>query len=220
MKNNLVLTLVLATAILCIAPIARAQETPESQPAPQATVTAEPTRPSGYIMLKAGIYSPSEKFDLETINGGQFERIDQKTGFDGELAFGYYFASFISAELSAGYFHSKGTPTGGNGETKLDVVPVLLTAKLLLPIGPIEPYVEGGGGAYITEFKGTGDLDNFKISTKVAYGLHAGAGVNLFITKEVFLGVEGRYIWSKPQFGGQDVKLNGFTVTGGIGFLL
>jgi hypothetical protein len=41
--------------------------------------------------------------------------------------------------------------------------------------------------------------------------------MKLMITSIVFLGVEGRYLWAKPSFGGQDVELNGFTATGNLG---
>jgi hypothetical protein len=42
--------------------------------------------------------------------------------------------------------------------------------------------------------------------------------VNFNITQIVFLGVEGRYLWAKPSFSGDDIKLDGFTVTGDLGF--
>jgi hypothetical protein len=42
--------------------------------------------------------------------------------------------------------------------------------------------------------------------------------VNFNVTPNVFLGAEGRYLWAKPSFGGQDIKLDGFTVTGNLGF--
>ncbi len=42
--------------------------------------------------------------------------------------------------------------------------------------------------------------------------------MNLDLTNNVFIGAEGRYLWAKPSFGGQDVKLDGFTVTGNLGF--
>jgi len=42
--------------------------------------------------------------------------------------------------------------------------------------------------------------------------------VNFNITQTTFIGAEGRYHWAKPSFGGQDIKLDGFTVTGNPGF--
>ena len=94
-----------------------------------------------------------------------------------------------------------------SGETKLKVYPVTLTAKGLLPFGPIEPYGEFGIGGYITKLDVSGNLGDFSGSTKGAFGLHAGAGVNFNLSSNLFLGAEGRYLWAKPSFGGQDIKL-------------
>jgi opacity protein-like surface antigen len=70
----------------------------------------------------------------------------------------------------------------------------------------------------MTKFEVSGSPSNFDGSTKGTFGLHAGGGLNFNITPTVFLGAEGRYIWAKPSFGGQDIKLDGFTVTGNLGF--
>jgi opacity protein-like surface antigen len=168
--------------------------------------------PSNYVVLKGGIYSPSKNFNLNNIN------VDKKTGFDGEIAVGHYFLPVFATELGAGYFESKGSSAALPGETKLKVVPVTLTAKGLLPMGWIEPYGEFGIGAYIAKLDVSGSLGNFNSSSKAVFGLHAGAGVNFNITQEVFLGVEGRYLWAKPSWGGTDIKLDGFTVTADLGF--
>ncbi len=174
--------------------------------------TSSAAGPSTYMVFKGGIYSPSENFNVNNINA------DSKTGFDGEIAIGQYFLPFLAVELGAGYFESKGSPAALPGEARLKVVPVTLTGKLLLPLGPIEPYGEFGIGGYITKFEITGSPDDFNATTKGVVGLHAGAGVNLNLTNTVFIGAEGRYLWAKPSFGGQDVKLDGFTVTGDLGF--
>lgn len=222
MKYTFAMALVLSAALLGISPpTAQAEEAPapqvETQPAPEPAPAPLPgIHPPGYMILKAGVYLPSEKFDLSNVKLGSPERLNPKDGFDGELALGAYLLPILAMELDAGYFHSKAT--ADNGGTKMDVVPVLATVKLLIPIGPLEPYAEGGGGAYITNIKGTGDFDNFKLTTKCTWGVHAGIGANLFLSRHFFIGAEGRYIWAgRPKFGGEDVKLNGFTVTGDLG---
>ena len=78
--------------------------------------------PSNYLVLKGGIYSSSEKYDLENFNNGNESRLDPKTGFDGEIAFGHYILPFFAMELGAGYFESKGSPAVEPGNTKLKVV--------------------------------------------------------------------------------------------------
>jgi opacity protein-like surface antigen len=174
-------------------------------------------KPSNYLVLKGGIYSPSEKYDLDNFNSGNESRLDPKTGFDGEIAFGHYFLPVFAMELGAGYFESKGSPAAEPGNAKLKVVPVIATAKGLLPLGVIEPYGEFGIGAYFTKFDVSGNLGNFSGSSETTYGLHAGAGLNINITDTMFLGFEGRYLWAKPSYGGQDVKINGFTTTADLG---
>lgn len=168
--------------------------------------------PSNYVVLKGGLYSPSDDFDLE---GQHFNRDD---GFVAEIAYGHYFAPIFALELGAGYFESKATAAVPAGETKFKVVPVTLTGKLLFPIGPFEPYGEFGIGGYITETDLSGTVNQALDSTKSVFGLHAGAGVNFNITQNIFLGVEGRYLWAKPSWGGTDIKLDGFTVTADLGF--
>jgi hypothetical protein len=33
----------------------------------------------------------------------------------------------------------------------------------------------------------------------------------------MFLGLEGKYLWAKPSFGGQDIKIDGFITTANLG---
>ncbi len=195
MKTACVVFLVLAIALV-------------GAPSPASAASLPPS----YMVLKGGLYSPSDDFDFDTIH---FERDD---GFVAEIAFGHYFLPFLATELGVGYFESKASPAVPAGEVKFKVVPVTLTAKVPLPIGPIEPYGEFGIGAYITEFDVSGTPSNFDGGTEAAFGLHAGGGVNLNISPAFFSGAEGRYIWVKPSFGGEDIQLDGFTVTGNLGF--
>jgi opacity protein-like surface antigen len=195
MKTPFAIFLVLAVALIGITPSVSLAE-----------------YPSNYLVLKGGLYSPSDDFDL---NG---QRFDHDDGYVAEIAFGHYFFPMFATELGVGYFESEASPAVPPNETKFKVVPVTLTGKVLFPIGPIEPYGEFGVGGYITKADVDGTIANFSGSTKGVFGLHAGAGVNFNITPTVFLGAEGRYLWAKPSWGGQDVKLDGFTVTGNLGF--
>jgi outer membrane protein W len=180
-------------------------------------------KPSNYVMLKAGIYSPSTSFDLDNVGGGGTVNsgrvsFDSTTGFAGEVAFGHYFLPFLALELGGGYFESKGSPAASTGEAKLKVVPLIATGKLLLPLGIFEPYALGGIGAYITDLDVDGNNSNFHGSTEVTYGLHAGAGFNINFNKNIFAGLEGKYIWAEPSFGGDHIKLDGFITNATIGY--
>jgi opacity protein-like surface antigen len=200
MKTTFAGFLTLAVALIGITPsVSRAENAPN------------------YVVFKTGFYSPSTDFHLDNVNGGRRDRFDSKTGFNGEVAIGHYFMPMLAAEVGAGYFESKGS-AAASGDAKLKVVPLTVTAKGLLPLGPVEPYGEFGVGAYVTKFDVSGDSGSFSGSSKIAFGLHAGAGVNFNLSETVSLGVGGRYLWSKPSFGGQDIKLDGFTVTANLGF--
>ncbi len=205
MKYTIALPLVLTAVLIGIAP--------NSAPAEPAS-----EKFSSYTVIKAGVYSPSESYDLSNFNGGSTSHLDTKTGFNGEIAFGHYFAPVFGIELGIGYFESKGSPAAEPGSTTLKAVPVLASAKVFLPFGPIEPYGEAGIGAYFTDLEVSGNLGNFRGSSKVTYGVHVGVGLNLDLSDSFFLGAEGRYIWARPEFGGQPVDLNGFTATIDIGF--
>lgn len=175
-------------------------------------------QPADYVALKAGVYSPSTSYDLDTFNGGNRARLDSKTGFAGEIAVGHYLLPMLAIEFGAGYFESKGSPAAPLGETKLKVVPLIATGKVLLPIGPFEPYGLFGIGAYITDLDVNSTTDTYRGSTEITYGLHAGAGLNINVQENMFVGLEGKYLWAEPSFGGQHIALDGFVTTAVIGF--
>lgn len=175
-------------------------------------------KPANYMALKVGVYSPSDSYDLNDFNGGQTTRLDSKTGFAGELAVGHYFLPMLAVEAGAGYFQSEGSAEAQPGETKLKVVPVTATGKILIPIGIFEPYGLFGIGAYFTDLEVSGNTGNFSGSSEITYGLHAGGGVNLNFGNEMFVGLEAKYLWAKPSFGGQDINLDGFITTANLGF--
>ncbi len=172
---------------------------------------------ANYMLLKGGLYSPSESHNINDFNGGSSTQLDSKTGFAAEIAAGHYFLPMLALEVGVGYFESKGSPAAQPGETKLKVVPVIATAKVLLPLGPFEPYGMFGIGAYISDLDAKGNTSNFRGSTEVTYGLHAGAGLNINFSDTMFVDFEGKYIWAEPTFSGQHVKLDGFITTAGIG---
>lgn len=198
--------------------------------APQA-LAAE--RSGGYLALKGGVYSPSATFDLGNIDAETAFDADTQTGFAGEVALGHYFLPTLALELGVGYFQAKGSfapPTVGGPRPQMDwnIIPVIVSAKALIPVGPVAPYGELGIGAYFSKFNVDDNLNTFDGNT--TFGLHAGAGLNIDIAQSAFIGVEGRYVWADPSFGGQTInlndteydlngfKLNGFTTMLALGF--
>lgn len=201
MKVTSILYLVLAVLLIGIASPAAAGD-----------------NPANYLVFKGGIYSPSLSHDVDNFNNGNTTHLDSKTGFAGEVAVGHYLLPMLALELGGGYFQSKGSPAAEPGKTMLKVVPVVATGKVLLPLGIFEPYGLFGVGAYITDLDVSDNEGTFHGYTKTTYGLDGGAGFNINFSKSMFVGVEGKYIWVKPSFGGQDIKLNGFISTADLGF--
>lgn len=175
-------------------------------------------KPANYFVAKVGVYSPSESNDVNNFNGGSTTKLDSKTGFAGELAVGHYFMPMVALELGAAYFQSEGSAEAQPGETKLRVLPITATGKFLVPIGAFEPYGLFGIGAYFTDLDVSGNTGNFSGSSEITYGLHAGGGVNFNFGKDMFAGLEAKYLWAKPSFGGQDINLDGFITTANLGF--
>jgi outer membrane protein W len=211
MKKASILLLLLAVALIGITSPASAEDKP-------ATLKPASDKPANYVLLKGGMYSPSASFELNNFNGGSTTHFDTSSGFAGEVAVGHYFLPMFAVEIGAGYFESKGSAAAGPGDTKLKVIPMVATAKALLPLGLFEPYGLAGIGAYITDLDVNGNNGSLRGSTKVTYGFHAGAGFNISLHNHMFLGVEGKYLWAEPSFGGHDVELDGFITTADIGF--
>jgi opacity protein-like surface antigen len=211
MKKTSMLFLVLAVALIGTTSPASAEDNPAAE------------KPANYVMLKGGMYSPSMNFDIDNAAGGaaindRKVHIDSKTGFAGEVAFGHYFLPMLAIELGSGYFQSKGSAAALPGETTLKVVPLIATAKVFLPLGVFEPYGLAGIGAYISDLNVDGNHSDFHGSTEITYGFHAGAGFNINFTDKMFAGLEGKYLWAEPSFGGDHVKLDGFITSATVGY--
>jgi outer membrane protein W len=186
-----------------------------------------------YLALKAGIYSPSATFDVSNINVEDTFEGDTETGVDAEIAFGHYFLQTVVLELGAGYFKSKGTfenDSNVRNDYEFNVIPIILSGKFMIPIGSVSPYGEAGIGAYFTSLDVSNNANSF--SGTATFGIHAGAGIDVPVSDSLFLGLEARYVWAEPDFGGETIKindnefsvdgftLNGFTTTFVVGFVL
>lgn len=173
---------------------------------------------SSYFVLKGGLYSPSEKYDINNFNGSATSHLDTKTGSSWELALGQYSDPELALELGIGYFETKGSPASEPGSTRLKAVPIVVTAKGFMPLGALQPYLEAGVGAYLTELEASGNTGSFSSKSKTTYGFHGGAGFNIDISDIIFIGLESRYLWVKADYGGQSIKLNGFMTTIDLGY--
>jgi outer membrane protein W len=175
-----------------------------------------------YLVFKGGIYSPQND---------NFDNFD--TGFNGELAFGHYFNRNFAMELASGYFKTKATDTTRFGissaEATLDinVVPLTMALKAIIPMGSFELYGIGGGGAYFLWTDSSVSGGNINASSSDKYnqtlgGGFLGLGASVKITPTVFIGLEGKYLWTSTLTVNNidtDINLNGIQATFNIGFL-
>ncbi len=171
-----------------------------------------------YFVVKGGRYAPGEKYAINDFNAGTTSHLDAKTGLNGELALGQYADPELALELGIGYFESRGAPAGEPGSTRLKAVPIVITAKGFVPLGALQPYLEAGVGIYYTRLEVSGNTGGFSSQSKTTYGTHAGFGFNIDLSSKLFIGLEGRYLWVKPHYGGQPVKLDGFATSINLGF--
>ncbi len=158
--------------------------------------------PPFYLTYKPGIYSP------------QFGGLD--IGLSTEIAFGYRFNQNIAAEFGFGYFNTQ-KEVRGVGATRVIqeecdyyVVPLTLTFKAILPYKRWEFFGLGGGGVYIVsgpynldDYDDYDDYDDFNPHVDTVLGGYLGGGLHYSLTSKIFLGVEGKYLWTDKA------KLNG-----------
>lgn len=177
-------------------------------------------KPMSYMVLKGGAYVPSDDFDLgrlDLTNPNARDSYKSDYGFSGEIAVGRYLLPMLAVEIGAGYFQSKAFSSTATS-TMLRVIPIVATGKVFLPLGVFEPYGLFGIGGYISDLDVKNDgRDAFK-DPEVTFGFHAGAGFNINFTPRTFIGLEGKYLWVEPEFGGDDVKIDGFITTANLGF--
>ena len=175
-----------------------------------------------YLVLKGGIYSP------------QNDKLDKfDTGFNGELAFGHYFNRNLAVEIASGFFETRATKDARFGISSaqatldINVVPLTVALKGIIPLDIWELYGIGGGGAYFlwTDSKVSTDSRSSSSSDKYNQTLGGGflgVGASVKISPTVFLGLEGKYLWTSAltvKNIDTDTNLNGFIATFNLGFL-
>jgi outer membrane protein W len=189
-------------------------------PQPVETKSAGAVMPN-YFVTKLGAYFPQEKWDV--LDVGVFE-YSLDTGFNGELAYGHYFNRNWALELGIGYFQTSGDDTsfGAKSKSSIDVMPLTVAIKGIIPADKFEIYGIGGIGAYFVW--ADEKLNGISFSDEdILFGGFLGAGVNYNITPTAFLGIEGKYLWTdktslSDSLWRQKHKLDGWIATFNIGF--
>ena len=186
-----------------------------------------------YMTFKPGAYFP-QSGDLSGYS----------TGFNGEVALGHRFNENFAAEIGAGFFHTDNTfKNSGLAQTlnfstdekvTVDVIPVVLTFKGIIPVNKFDFFGLGGIGVYhvsgdvkSTVSVGGSSTESSTSDTNTIFGVHAGLGFHYNFSPRWFLGAEGKYLWTsetdlKNTVNGVPVgakfNLNGILATGVIGF--
>jgi hypothetical protein len=162
----------------------------------------EPER-NMYIVAKGGPYFPTAT-NAFTAFSQSFQW--PTTSYTIEGGFGAYWGLF-GLQLSAGYI-TTGTANTTTGPTSVHAVPILLLARIRLPLGFIAPYAEGGAGIAIA----TSSVQNFFSSSNTQVGFEAvgGAGCDLYFGP-LIVGAELRFMWLNPTFNFSGVTLFDFT---------
>ena len=215
-KWYLLVTLIVTWLLPVSAGAQSAGAPPPGAPPPE-TKSAGFNIPSNYFVFKGGIYSPQTN-DLDGFD----------TGFNGELAIGHYFNRNWAVEFGAGYFQTSASQTlvipslGLISDLKvdIDVMPVTLALKGIIPMDRFELYGIGGIGAYFVWTKGR--YGGFSESdSDVLFGGFAGLGMNYNFSPTTYVGLEGKYLWtSDASFSAAHVKykLDGIIATLNLGF--
>ena len=180
------------------------------------------------LAIKPGIYIPQG--DLK----------DFDTGFNGEVAVAYKFFPNLAVEAGLGYFKAHnttyefGTGYALRDKSTVRVIPLTASVKGILPVDKWEFYGLGGIGEYFVKGKdsisGTIGSINGSASgsdTDRVFGAHLGLGVNYNITSNLFVGAEGKYLWTRHTNLSDDgsgvsitekFRLNGILTTAVIGY--
>jgi hypothetical protein len=182
-----------------------------------------------YIAFKPGAYSPKSS-DLDGYD----------TGFSGDIVFGFRLNRNIAAEFGLGYFNTQGRQTFEGAtyvvqeDFDIDVTPVTFTLKAILPYKNWEFFGLGGVGMYFVS--GPYDVNNYDYyyhnyydydyDYDAVFGGYLGGGLHYNITPNIFLGAEGKYLWTDKAKLSQSIygtsfdvrfRLDGIIVNGVIG---
>jgi len=153
-----------------------------------------------------GIFPKSDKFRGEKLN---FEN-----GVGGEINVTYRFLKYLALEGGIGYteFDIK-NKTLAVDWARMEMLPISLTlqfrwiSKKPEELKWIVPYAAIGGGYYFLEIEEKSELTSFWSSRGVGidlevddtFFLHAGGGLEIFLTDHIALNFDARYAWAEAD---------------------
>lgn len=139
------------------------------------------------------------------------EELDFRNGVGAEINVTYRFLKYLALEGAVGYteFDIK-NETLAVDWARMEALPISLTlqfrwiSKKPEELKWIVPYASIGGGYYLLELEETSELISFWLSRGVAidleiddaFFLHAGGGIEIFLTEHIALNFDARYTWA------------------------
>lgn len=192
---------------------------------PTVLIAGEPD----YFTFKGGIYSPRSS-DLE----------DFDTGHSIEVAYGHYIKQDFAIEGAIGHLATEGTISGYisgwyfSEKDEISAIPITITGKFIFPTDGADNELYGlvGAGLYYAKAKTIVYVESLGTDTDsdtiTSFGFHIGMGLNINIENNMFIGLEGKYLWADTKFSGvlfgvpveANADMDGIRFTGNIGFRL
>jgi hypothetical protein len=150
-----------------------------------------------FFAFKAGAYFPT----------GDLDDANFDTGFSGEVSYGRYLHPNFATEFGVGYLQSE------DSNQEVWAIPLTVTAKGAYSLEGVEVFGGAGVGLYIAEAQVGNQEDD-----ETVWGGHLVAGTNIDLNPTLFVGVEGKYIFTdEAEFFGGKTDLNGLTLTANFG---
>jgi opacity protein-like surface antigen len=186
--------------------------------APPVTLALVPDPPrTTYVFGKIGVVIP-ESDDLRGYDDG----------FALEAGVGFRFAKHLAVEGSIGNFKMSFTQSGSDpalgsftNTGNLNATPVLATLKLFGRSGLFELFGAAGVGVYFVSFSGTvssGAGASSQSDSDTRLGFHLGGGVSVFLSPQLSVGGEAKYVLAKVSLLGQTSNINSLLVTATAGY--
>jgi len=160
-----------------------------------------------YFFAHVGTFSPND--DTRDTASGGLRGYD--TGGNFELGIGSRVSPYFAVDGTVGGYHAS------HGSDDVNVVPVTIGGRLIIPHPVIEPYLGFGLGLYATGLK---DAYRGIDGNKTNFGGYFSVGADFWLNPRVALNLEGKYHGVTSTFdsnlGTDDVNLGGWLMNLGV----
>jgi len=171
------------------------------------------------LSLPSLIFAGEPKNDYIVFRGGMFSpgNDDIKDYFDPginlEFAYGTWTSKYLGAELGIGFFQTRSNKDFPI-KTTVTFGDIFYNGKVRYHADRAEIYGGAGMGVYFSkvEARAFGISDS---NMETNYGFQVVAGGNVDIRQDLFVGIEGKYLWTKSDE--IDARFDGFTVSAIVG---